>query len=135
MLLRYQIVLEMVRDVLAAAIPGLPNNAAAAETLLGTIRMMLSDPWRWPRPHSPEQRQTEARSLAGMLLAMARAEIAGAWPDLGGVAGAELSMRSISIGLGVARTRFSEVVKAAELGADITLIRRGRRVARVLGVG
>ena len=134
-LLRYQIVLEMVRDVLAAAIPGLADNAAAAETLLGTIRTMLSDPWRWPRPHSPEQRQTEARALAGMLLAMARAEIAGAWPDLGGVAGADLSMRPISIGLGVARTRFSEVVKAAELGADITLIRRGRRVARVLGMG
>ncbi|MEO8715158.1 MAG: hypothetical protein ABI369_09105 [Acetobacteraceae bacterium] len=134
-LLRYQIVLEMVRDVLVAGTHGLEADTAACETLLGTIRTMLSDPWRWPRPHGPEQRRAEARALTGMLLAMARALAAGTWPNLGGVAGADPPIRLISIDLSAARTRFSEMVKAAELGADIALTRRGRCVARVVGAG
>ncbi|MEO8715043.1 MAG: TetR/AcrR family transcriptional regulator, partial [Acetobacteraceae bacterium] len=46
LLLRYQVILETFRDLLAAAVPALAHDVVASETLLGTIRALLSDPWR-----------------------------------------------------------------------------------------
>lgn len=134
-LLRFQIVLETIRDVLAAAVPGLAADVRAKEIMLATIRTVLSDPWRWPKRHGPEQLQAEARRLAGMLLAAARAETARDWPALGSAGGACLTLKALTLDVRTARGRFSEMLKAAELGADITLTRRGRRVARVVGTG
>ncbi len=76
-------------------------------------------------------RQRDARRLAGMLLAAARAETEGAWPLLGGTSGAA-SNRVIAVDIRAARARFSELLKAAERGADITILRRTRRVARLV---
>lgn len=134
-LLRFQVVLETVLDVLAAAVPGLAKNAAASETLLGTIRALLSDPWRWQAPQGPPERQAGARGIAAILLATATAETAGYWPAFGKTIGTDPALKTITLDLGTARARLGEVVKAAELGADITLTRYGRRVARVVAAG
>ncbi len=131
-LLRFQVVLETVHGPLAAAIPGLASRPAASETLLGTIRTLLSDPWRWPLPQEPATNQAEARRLAGMLLAAAAAETAGGWPALGAVAGADPAIAPVTLDCRTARARWSEVLRAAESGVDVTVTRRGRRVARVI---
>jgi len=134
-LLRYQLVLETVLEVLAGAIPGLAKNAAVSETLLGTIRILLSDPWRWQAPLGPPERQAEARRIAAILLATAAAEKAGYWPAVGKTTGTDPALKTVTLDLGTARARLGDVVKAAELGADITLTRYGRRVARVVAAG
>lgn len=133
LLLRYQVILESIRDLLAAAVPALAENAGASETLLGTIRALLSDPWRWRSPRGPEERQAEARRVAGLLLAAATAETTGVWPALGTIAGNRTGLKSLTIGVRSARARFSEMLKAAEHGIDITLTRHGKRVARMVG--
>lgn len=134
-LLRYQILLEMIRDGLVAAVPALAARTEPSEFLLGAIRTVLSDPWCWPMPREPEQRQADSRRLAGMLLAAAEAEATGRWPALGGTAGADPSLPALTLDASTARARWSEVLKAARLGADITLTLRGRKVARVVGLG
>ena len=133
LLLRYQVVLESVRDLLAAAVPALAENAEASDTLLGTIHTLLSDPWRWRSPRGPRERQAEARRVAGLLLAAAIAETTGVWPALGTIAGNRTGLKSLTIGVRTARARFSEMLKAAEFGMDITLTRHGKRVARMVG--
>ena len=131
-LLRYQVVLETVLDVLAGAVPGLAKNEAASEAALGTIRTLLSDPWRWQAPQAPPERQAGARRIAAILLATAAAETAGYWPAFGKTTGTDPSLKTVTLDLGTARARLGELVKAAELGADITLTRYGHRVARVV---
>jgi len=133
LLLRYQVILEAIRDLLAAIVPALAENAVAGETLLGTIRALLSDPWRWRSPQGPEERRAEARRVAGLLLAAATAETTGVWPALGTIAGNRTGLKSLTIGVRSARARFSEMLKAAEFGMDITLTRHGKRVARMVG--
>jgi len=133
LLLRYQVILESIRDLLAAIVPALAENAVAGETLLGTIRALLSDPWRWRSPQGPEERRAEARRVAGLLLAAATAETTGVWPALGTIAGNRTGLKSLTIGVRSARARFSEMLKAAEFGMDITLTRHGKRVARMVG--
>lgn len=133
-LLRFQIVLEWMRDELVAAVPALAADSVAQQTLLETIRALLSDPWRWPSPVGPEQRQRDARRIAGMLLAAARAETEGYWPLLGGTSGAPARPPIVAVDIRAARARFGELLRATEHGADITILRRTRPVARLVSV-
>ena len=135
LLLRYQIILETFRDLLAAAVPALADDRVASETLLRTIRTLLSDPWRWHSPQGPQERHAEARRIAALLIATAIAETTGVWSVLGATAGSHPNRTSLRLGVRSVRGRFCEIVKAAEAGTDISLTRRGRQVARIVGCG
>lgn len=130
--LRLRIVIETMQAALAAAVPALAANPEAPLLLFPTIRAVLSDPFGWPVPPEAAQRQADGRRLAGMLIAAAEAEATGVWPRLGRVAGAEPGLDPIALTCRRARARFRDVLRAAEAGADVTITRRGKPVARVL---
>lgn len=87
--------------------------------------------WCWQSLKDPIGRGADARRITAILLATAAAETAGFWPALGKTTGA--GVRTLTLDVRTARARMSEVLKAAELGADIAITRHGRRVARVVG--
>jgi prevent-host-death family protein len=135
LLLRYQVILESIRDLLSAAVPALAHDLVASRTLLATIRTLLCDPWRWHSPQEPQERHAEARRIAALLIATAIAETTGVWAVLGTTAGSHPQRISLSLGVRSVRARFCEIVKAAEAGTDISLTRHGRQVARIVGCG
>lgn len=131
-LLRYQVLLETIRELLESAVPALAGHDDARTTMLEVIRAQLSDPWSWQSPKGPEERAADARRITAILLAAATAETAGFWPALGKTKGA--GVRTLTLDVRNARARMSEVLKSAEHGIDITITRHGHRIARVVGV-
>lgn len=132
--IRLRVIIELMQDAIAAAVPGLSAKSDAALILFPVIRAVLSDPFRWLPTAEPEARQADARRLAGMLLAAAEAEATGAWPRCGAVDGAGRSFNPVTLDCRQARIRLREVLDAAEAGGDITITRRGKPVARVIRV-
>ncbi len=132
--IRLRVIIEMMQDAIAAAVPALAARSDAALILFPTIRAMLSDPFQWLEPPDPALRQADARRLTGMLLAAAEAEAAGVWPRCGGLEGAAPGIPPATIDCRQTRTRLREVLDGAEAGQDITITRRGKPVARVIRV-
>lgn len=131
-LLRYQVILETIRELLESAVPALAGHDDARATMLEVIRAQLSDPWSWRSPKGPAERAADACRITAILLATATAETEGVWPALGKTKGAGVG--TLTLDVRTVRAHLSEVLKSAEHGIDITITRHGHRVARVVGV-
>lgn len=130
--LRLRITIELMQDAIIAAVPEIGAWSDAALLFYPLIRGLLCDPFDWNDRPEPGRRQTHARRLAGMLIAAAEAEATGFWPRCGAVDGAGLAFDPVTIDTRQARIRLRELLDAAELGADITITRRRKPVARVV---
>ncbi len=130
---RCRIVLELMMDALAAAVPGLAGRTEAMASLQGSLAAALNDGGFWPDPPEAAVRARLARRIAGMLLAAGAAELAGAWPVLGRVA--TEAGRSVAIASREARRRLPAVLDWAAAGTEVVITRRGKRVARVVAAG
>lgn len=132
--LKYRGVLETVMEAVCAAVPGLSGRAAAVESLLGSARASLSDAGRWREPVSAEEQGRVARRIAGMLIAAGEAEMIGGWEGMGGLAGVGAGGVQVAESH-LVRKRFSTVMDMVEAGGEVVVTRRGKRVAKVVGVG
>ncbi|HEY6434824.1 MAG TPA: type II toxin-antitoxin system prevent-host-death family antitoxin [Acetobacteraceae bacterium] len=132
--LKYRGVLETVMEAVCAAVPGLSGRAEAVESLLGTARALLSDAGRWREGVSAEEQGRVARRIAGMLIAAGEAEMIGGWEGMGGLAGVGAGGLQVAESH-VVRKRFSTVMDVVEAGGEVVVTRRGKRVAKVVGVG
>ncbi len=131
--LKYRGVLETVMEAVCAAVPGLSGRAAAVESLLGSARASLSDAGRWREPVSAEEQGRVARRIAGMLIAAGEAEMIGGWEGMGGLAGVGAGGVQVAESH-LVRKRFSTVMDMVEAGGEVVVTRRGKRVAKVVGV-
>ncbi|MGH7212403.1 MAG: hypothetical protein ACREF1_13195, partial [Acetobacteraceae bacterium] len=111
--IRLRVIIEMMQDAVAAAVPALAAKSDAALILVPTLRALLSDPFRWLEPPDPAARQADARRFTGMLLAAAEAEAAGVWPSCGGLEGAIPGIPPATIDCRQTRTRLREVLDGA----------------------
>jgi prevent-host-death family protein len=132
---RLRFIIEMIHAALAEAVPGLAGASDSALRLFPAIRAALANPFHWPMAPEPAARAAEARRLAGMLIAAAEAEAAGSWRRLGRLAGAEPGMPPIDVSSRHVRPQLRVLLDAAEEGAEITITRHGRPVARLGPVG
>ncbi len=132
--LKYRMLLETVMELLGGVVPGLAGRGSAVESLLGTARALLSDVGWWPDGLAREERARAARRIAGMLVAAAEAEVAGEWRRGCPAAGA-LDERLHLVESHVARARFAGLLDAVAEGAEVVVKRRGKCVARVVGMG
>ncbi len=114
-LLRYQVILETIRDLLECAVPALAGHDDARTTMLEIIRAQLSDPWSWQSAKGPSERAADARRITAILLAVAAAETAGVWPSLGKTTGA--GMRTLTL-------RRAHRARPHERGAEVSRARR-----------
>lgn len=128
--LKYWSVVETVADALRGAVPGLET---LSENLKESMRSSLSDAWSWPRGRGLEERGVTARRIAGMLMAAGRAEACADWTGLGPVGGiGPMGQRVVTCE--EARARFSDLIDYAAAGGEMTVLRYGRAVAKVVGV-
>ncbi len=132
--LKYRGVLGTVMEAVCAVVPGLSGQAKAVESLLGTARAVLSDAGRWREPVSVEEQGRMARRIAGMLIAAGEAEMLGGWERMGGLAGVGAAGVQVAESH-LVRKRFSTVMDVVEAGGEVVVTRRGKRVAKVVGVG
>ncbi len=130
--LRLRIIIELMQAAIIAAVPEIGAWSDAALLFYPLIRGLLCDPFHWIDRPEPERRRADARRLAGMLIAAAEAEATGFWPCCGAVDGAGLAFDPVTIDSRQARIRLRELLDAAALGADITITRRRKPVARVV---
>lgn len=126
----YQAIQGTLKEALCAPVPGLAERPPETiASLLDTARILLSDA-TWPQPSWGSAIHATARRMCGMLLAAARAECEGDWPELGpttGVSGKRLRLESTE-----ARRLMRIVLDMVAQGGEVTLTRRGRRVAKVV---
>jgi AcrR family transcriptional regulator len=127
--IRHEITLETMMAPLLAMEPALAGRVEAMARLSALFAALLNDPSFWPTPPEPPERVARARAIAGMMRAAALAEAEGAWAGLGTRRGAViLETKRV-------RRQWGDVVRAVALGHDVVVTRRGKRVARVVGVG
>lgn len=127
--IRHDITLETMMEPLLALAPALAGRAEAVARLTALFAALLNDPSFWPTPPEGAERLARARAIAGMMRAAALAEAEGSWAGLGTRQGAVvLETKRV-------RRQWGDVVRAVALGQDVVVTRRGKRVARVVGVG
>ncbi len=131
--LKHRILLETAFLALSDAMPGLADRRDLAGPLLGMMAVLLGDPAGWPEPEPPEIRRRRARRITGMMLAVASAELAGAWPTIGTTEGPPEGRHVIECSQ--ARARFKELLDAVAAGSEVTITRHGRPAIRVLKAG
>jgi len=119
--------------VVAGFIEAATRHADAYRAFLFCVHRLAEAPRH--SPQGPRERHAEARRIAALLIATAIAETTGVWSVLGATAGSHPNRTSLRLGVRSVRGRFCEIVKAAEAGTDISLTRRGRQVARIVGCG
>ncbi len=127
--IRHEITLETMMAPLLAMEPALAGRAEAVARLSALFAALLNDPSFWPTPPEGAERGARARAVAGMMRAAAMAEAAGSWAGLGTRRGA------VTLETKRVRRQWADVVRTVALGQDVVVTRRGKRVARVVGVG
>ena len=128
--LKYWSVMETVADALRGAVPGLET---VSEGLKETMRGLLSDAWSWAWECGREARGAMARRIAGMLMVAGGVEARGEWPGLGPIGGIG-PMGQRVVACQEARARFSDLIDYVVAGGEMTVLRHGRAVAKVVGV-
>jgi prevent-host-death family protein len=124
------VLMMTIRDALFGAVPELENQPAeAVAPVLETARALLNH-LPWPDPPWVKEIGAAARRIAGVLLAASRALCSGAWPDLGPVRGVEGTRTLLECA--EARRQMRAVLDLVAEGGEVTLTRRGRRVAKVV---
>jgi AcrR family transcriptional regulator len=128
--LKYWSVVETVTEALQAAVPELKT---VSEGLKATMRGLLHHAWSWPRGCELDERGATARRIAGVLMAAGQAEARGDWPGLGPVQGVgRMGHRAMTCK--EARARFSDLTDFVVAGGEVTVLRHGRAVTKVVGV-
>ncbi len=122
--------LNTVVEALVEAVPGLADRPEARPPLLKTAQTLLADPAIWPTPPGAQERRRDARRLTGLLLAAARAELAGVWPALGPTQAPLMSPRTVDSGQ--ARSRFKELLGDVQAGQEVIITRYGRPAAKLI---
>ena len=127
--IRQEVTMETMMEPVLAGEPALADRAEPVARLTALFAALLNDLSFWPTPPEPAERVARGRAITGMIRAAAMAEAEGSWAGLG-AHGTPVKVESRRV-----RRQWGEVVRAVALGQDVLVTRRGKRVARVVGVG